>query len=257
VSTAAPSTSLDYVEEYAAAANRFAAAVAESDLRVPVATCPGWSTYDLVVHLGNVHAWAATIVETGRRAAEQNDKPRMARARSASRWYAAKAEDLREVLREVPPDRPCWNFAYGVGVVGFWSRRQLHETTIHQVDLDLTGQRETALPAGLCADGVGEALTVFLRRMHSRGFVARLEEPLALTASDIGDTWLVSPSLDGGPPSARAVDPDPRGVRDRVEGPAEVLYRVLWKRTPVDDPALVVTGDRARVLAFLGSRLVP
>jgi uncharacterized protein (TIGR03083 family) len=257
VSTAAPSTSLDYVEEYAAAADRFAAAVAQSDMRVPVASCPGWSTYDLVVHLGNVHAWAATIVETGQRAAEQNDKPRAARARSASRWYAGKAEDLCEVLREVPPDRPCWNFAFGAGVAGFWSRRQLHETTMHQVDLDLTGRRETALPPHLCADGVGEALTVFLHRMHARGFVARLDEPLALTASDIGETWLVTPGRDGGPPSTRPVKPVPQSVRDRVDGPAEVLYRMLWKRTPVDDPELEVIGDRARVLAFLGSRLVP
>jgi len=257
VSSAAPSTSLDYVEEYAAAADRFAAAVADSDMRVPVASCPGWSTYDLVVHLGNVHAWAATIVETGQRAAEQNDKPRAARARNASKWYAGKAEDLRDVLREVPPDRPCWNFAFGVGVAGFWSRRQLHETTIHQVDLDLTRRRQTALSPHLCADGVGEALTVFLHRMHARGFVARLEEPLALTAADIGDTWLVTPGRDGGPPSAQTVKPVPHSVRDRVEGPADVLYRMLWKRTPVDDPALEVTGDRDGILAFLGSRLVP
>jgi uncharacterized protein (TIGR03083 family) len=257
VISAARWTSLDYVEEYAAAANRFAAAVAVSDMRVPVASCPGWSTYDLVVHLGNVHAWAATIVETGRRAAEQNDKPSGARARTASRWYAAKAEDLREVLREVPPDRPCWNFAFGSGVAGFWSRRQLHETTIHQVDLDLASRRETALPADLCADGVGEVLTVFLHRMHARGLVARLEEPLALTASDIGDTWLVVPGRDGGPPSARTVDPVPRGVRDRVEGPVEVLYRMLWKRAPIEDPAVEVIGHRDAVLAFLGSPLVP
>jgi uncharacterized protein (TIGR03083 family) len=257
VSTAAPSTSLDYVEEYAVAANRFATAVAESEMRVPVGTCPGWSTYDLVVHLGNVHAWAATILETGRRAAELNDKPRLARPRTASRWYAGKAEDLREVMRVIPPNRPCWNFAFGAGVAGFWSRRQLHETTMHQVDLDLASRRETLLSPELCADGVGEVLTVFLNRMHARGLLERLEEPLALTASDIGETWLLSPGRDGAPPLARAVDLVPGRVRDRVEGPAEVLYRMLWKRVPVEDPALAVTGDRARVLRFLGSRLVP
>jgi uncharacterized protein (TIGR03083 family) len=257
VSSAAPSTSLDYVAEYAAAANRFAAAVAESDMRVPVGTCPGWSTYDLVVHLGNVHAWAATIVETGRRAAEQNDKPRGARARPASRWYAAKAGDLRQVLREVPPDRPCWNFAFGVGVTGFWSRRQLHETTIHQVDLDVANRRNTPLWPVVCADGVEEVLTVFLHRMHSRGFLRSLREPLALTASDIGHAWLLSPGVDGGAPTSRTMLSVPDSVRDRVEGPAETLYRMLWKRTPVDDPALEVTGDRPAVQAFLGSRLVP
>ena len=257
MSSAAPSTSLDYVAEYAAAATRFAAAVAESGMRVPVGTCPGWSAYDLVVHLGNVHAWAATIVETGQRAAEQNDRPRAARARSASRWYAAKAEDLREVLRVVPPERPCWNFAFGAGVTAFWSRRQLHETTMHQVDLDLANRRATPLWPSLCADGVEEALTVFLRRMHRRGLVPPLEEPLALAASDVGQAWLLLPGQDGGAPTTRAVHSVPDSVQDRVAGPAEALYRMVWKRTPVDDPVLEVTGNREQVLAFLGSRLVP
>ncbi|WP_367303766.1 maleylpyruvate isomerase N-terminal domain-containing protein [Nocardioides panacis] len=53
--------------------------MAWSDLRAPVPGCPGWSVLDLVVHVGNVHAWAATIVETGRAAAEQNDRPSSSR----------------------------------------------------------------------------------------------------------------------------------------------------------------------------------
>ena len=104
----------------------------------PVAGCPGWSAYDLVVHLGNVHAWAATIVETGRERREQNDEPRSSHE-GPGRWRSGtrgKAEDLYEVLRHSPPERPCWNFVFGAGVAAFWSRRQLHETTIHQVDLD-------------------------------------------------------------------------------------------------------------------------
>jgi len=47
------------------------------------------------------------------------------------------------------------------------------------------------------------------------------------------------------------------GVRDRVEAPVDVLYRLLWRRLPVDDPAVVVSGDADRVHAFLTSRLVP
>ena len=75
-----------------------------------------------------------------------------------------------------------------------------------------------------------------------------------MRATDTGDTWMMVPQA--GPPlleqAARAAD-----VRDRVEAPAEVLYRMLWKRAPIDDPELEIVGDRARVLTFLGSRLVP
>jgi uncharacterized protein (TIGR03083 family) len=264
---------LDTVEAYASAAERFAVTVAWSDLRAPVVGCPGWSAYDLTVHLGNVHAWAATIVETGRPAAEQNDEPTSSRAKAVSAWYAAKAEDLYEVLRHSSPDEPCWNFVFGSGVAAFWPRRQLHETIIHQVDLDQTRQQETDLDRDTCVDGVSEVLTVLVHRMHHRGHPTSLAEPLALTAVDTGDTWLLRPQpassssprvptqSSGGtsaspPPSVEhRTSPAPE-VLDRVEARADVLYRLLWHR-PVDEADLRVSGDEARVRAFLGSRLTP
>src|SRR3954466_10178319 len=177
------STAGDLVEQYADAADRFATAVGSTDLRAPVPSCPGWSTYDLVVHLGNVHAWAATILETRRRAAELNDRPRSSRPRTVSQWYTGKAGDLLQVLRCTPLDEPCWNFAYSSGTTGFWHRRQLHETTVHQVDLDLAARRRPALDPEQSADGIDEVLTVFLHRMHERGHAAPLERPVALVAS--------------------------------------------------------------------------
>lgn len=264
---------IDFVSRFAAAAERFAEAVAHTDMRAPVPTCAPWSTYDLAVHLGNVHAWAATIVETGKPAPEQNDEPASNRARTVSKWYVGKAEDLYEVLRRCPPDDPCWNFAFGSGTVAFWPRRQLHETTIHQVDLDIVAGREPELAANVSADGVDEVLTVFLHRMHQRGYPARLTRPLAITATDTRDTWLVSPparhaagavvptqSTGESPPPAitRArLGGDEGEAEDRLEAPAGVLHRLLWKRVPADHPQVHVDGDHSRVSAFLGSRLVP
>jgi uncharacterized protein (TIGR03083 family) len=271
-------TSLDFVEEFVAAAERLAVAVAWSDPRAPVPGCPGWTAYDLVVHLGNVHAWAATIVETGESAVEQNDEPRSAKPRVLSEWYAGKAEDLYEVLKVAAPDMPCWNFVFGSGVAGFWQRRQLHETTIHHLDLDLAAGREpTQVDPRIAADGVDEVLTVFLHRMHQRGHPAALDRPLLVSATDSGDEWLVSP-----PPRAASttmVPAQPEGTTaetvphppvvvrrsrhaaedavDRLEAPAGTLYRLLWKRLPVDEAGLRLEGDEARVRAFLGSRLVP
>ena len=43
---------------------------------------------------------------------------------------------------------------------------------------------------------------------------------------------------------------------DRVEAPADVLYRLLWKRVALDEDADVrLLGDEERVRAFL--RVVP
>jgi uncharacterized protein (TIGR03083 family) len=251
-----PSTLVGFVEDFAAAVERFAVAVGWSDMRSPVSACPGWSTYDLVVHLGNVHAWAATIVETGQRAVEHNDEPPSSRPRIVSEWYFAKAEDLYQVLRQTPAERPSWNFVSGAGVVEFWQRRQLHETTIHQVDLDLASGRSVGLSPRVSVDGVGEVLTEMLPRMTNRGHRPALAAPLQLTASDTGDTWLVTPQPDPLPPLVTHRAGVRVAAQDRVEAPAAVLYRALWHRR-VDHHDLRISGDVDGVRAFLGSPLTP
>jgi uncharacterized protein (TIGR03083 family) len=255
------STSIDFVQEYAAAAERLANGIGWSDLERPVEHCPGWTAYDVVVHLGNVHAWAATIMETGRKAAEQNDEPGAARPRTVSSWYVGKAEDLYQVLRATPPEQACWNFVTGEGTVEFWRRRQLHETTVHLLDLDAAAGRTPEVSRAIAADGVDEVLSVLSRRMHRRGHVARLARPLAITCSDTGDAWVVAP--DGTPDAPFSAERLPAGDTgrllegDRVEGSASAIYRLLWKRLPFEGAGLRVDGDAARVSAFLGSRLAP
>ena len=124
---------------------------------------------------------------------------------------------------------------------------------MHRVDLDLACGRTPLLAADVAADGVEEVLEVLVHRMHARGHPARLDEPLALRATDTGDTWVMVPQT--GPPllerTTGAAD-----VRDGVEAPAEMLYRMLWRR-PVDARSVRVSGDHAHVQAFLSSRLAP
>lgn len=241
---------IDYVGEFAAAVEWFATHLSEASPRSVVPACPGWTVLDLVVHLGNVHSWAATIVETGEAAAELDDRPHSSRAKHLGPWYLAKAEDLYEVLRFADPDRPCWNFAFGEGVAGFWQRRQAHETLVHGVDLAQALGVEPRLPAELAGDGVDEALTVFLHRMHQRGYAAELPTPVALRAVDTGQSWTVQPGVEGASPRVA------RGVvmgADVVEGTAAELLLALWKRGPLE--ALSVTGDQDRVRRFLAGRL--
>ncbi len=271
-------TGLDHVGRYLQAAERFALALQERDLRAPVASCPGWSTYDLVCHLGNVHAWAATIVETGAPAAQQNDEPPSRRPRAVSEWYVGKAGDLYQVLRAADAEAPCWNFVDGAdGRARFWVRRQLHETTVHL--LDLPGP-PAELDPEVCADGIDEVLQVLLRRMHHRGHPARLTAPLCVVAGDVGRAWTLTPRVPAA--NGSGVPVQPRGsatesapalltgpplvverrhpTADRLQAPASVLYRLLWHRSSLAD-ALAdgarVVGDEARVSAFLDSRLTP
>ncbi len=258
----AAAAGIDHLRSFLEAAERFAVAVASADLRAPVPGCPSWSAYDVVCHLGNVHAWAATIVETGAWAAEQNDEPPTRRPRAVSDWYVGKAGDLHAVLRAADPEAACWNFVHGAqGRTSFWTRRQLHETNVHL--LDLVGGSATRagvdLDPEVCADGVDEVLRVLLHRMHHRGQPARLTAPLCLVATDTGRAWTVTPRV--GAPNGAGVPVQPRGsaaetapaivtgppsvagrrhpTADRIEAPAETLLRLLWHRLSLDDVRLV------------------
>ncbi len=261
---------IDYVGEYASAAEWFADHVARTNSRAAVPTCPGWTVLDLVTHLGNVHSWAATVLETSKPASQLDDRPSSAKPKRLAQWYLGKAEDLYSVLRDTPPDRECWNFAFGVGVAQFWLRRQTHETLVHGVDLARAADVPERLPAELAGDGVDEALNVFLHRMHSRGHPAELSGPVVLKAADTGQCWVVEPAprtgipaqasgLEGRRPdrSAPRVSYGFREGADVAEAPAAVLFKLLWKRTQLSDPQVTARGDEEPLHRFLASRLTP
>ena len=249
---------VDFVSAFATTADEIAETIPSLDMQAAVPACPRWSTYDLVRHLGNVHAWAATIVETGRRASEQNDEPTSRRPRAVARWYAGKAEDLLQVLGAADADQECWTFSQAHRTQAFWPRRQAHEALVHLADLRQTHGRTPALPAELAADGVAEVLEVFLPRMHRRGRGASLEAPLLLHAADTGDTWLLTPAVDGAPTSQQVDGADlVDTATDLVTGPAADLMLLLWKRLPEEHASLTLDGDRTRILGFLASPLTP
>jgi uncharacterized protein (TIGR03083 family) len=263
---------LDFVEEFASAAEWFATHLGRTSARAPVAACPGWSVLDLVAHLGNVHAWAATAVETGQRAEPLEDRPSSARSRRVAEWYLAKAEDLYEVLRAADLTSPCWTFLDDGGTAAFWARRQAHETVVHGVDLALAGDHDARVPPRLAVDWVSEVFGVFLGRMHRRGHPVVLHRPLELRATDVEESWVLEPAPVGipaqgaspeqreGRPTARAVPQvtrEPRDDVDRIEAPAATLLTLLWRRTRADAPDVRLVGNEDRLRAFLQSRLTP
>jgi hypothetical protein len=146
-----------------------------------------------------------------------------------------------------PPDAPCWNFAGVHETKGFWNRRQVHETQMHLVDLDQAHGRRTELEAGDCADGVTESFEVFLPRMHNRGFPADLVAPVSFVATDTGHRWTLT-LVESGPPALG----DGALADDRLEGTAEQLWLLLWKRA---DDGVARIGDQERLTRLLGSRL--
>lgn len=50
-------------------------------------------------------------------------------------WHGLSADALLAAVAAVPPEAPVPNFTGIRETVGFWSRRQLHEVTVHLQDL--------------------------------------------------------------------------------------------------------------------------
>jgi uncharacterized protein (TIGR03083 family) len=231
----------------AAATDRFARTVATADPASAVPSCPDWTVRDLVAHLGNEHAWAEQIVRADDPDLDDEDPDG-----DLAAWYAERADRLCATLAEVDPDRPTWNFVGLDATASFWVRRQLHETTMHTVDLDLARDAAPRVDPAVADDGVLETFEVFGPRMVQRGFGAVLDAPVQVTASDTGTSWTLVPVPEAAPRVVVAGG-EPLTVAGAVEGTAQDLLTTLWKRTPIS--VLALSGDEAVVTRLLESRL--
>jgi uncharacterized protein (TIGR03083 family) len=185
-------------------------ALAAADPDAPVEACPGWSVRDLVVHLTAIHRWATAALD-------QTDLPAFTEVPvgdDLAQAYADASGPLVNRLRELPEDQVCWTFHPDDRTASFWRRRQLHEIAVHRWDV-------AAFPMdpAVAADGVDEALTLFVPRMVKAGRATMPEGSLELVSAE--STW----ALGEGEPA------------HRVEGSAEDLLLALWGRKDLLPPA--------------------
>jgi uncharacterized protein (TIGR03083 family) len=145
--------------------NAFLAAVAAAArLDVPVPTCPEWTLFDLVQHLGvGRRAWAATIAAgpdaTAKAAPDEATAPQDREALLA--WMAASTRQLLDALEAAGPDRGCWTWwgdSQSPQTTGAVARHQLQEIAMHTYDAELTVTGAAALPDDIALDGVDEFL---------------------------------------------------------------------------------------------------
>jgi len=204
---------------------------ADPDLLVPA--CAPWTVDALVRHVGAMHRWAAVTASLRPDAPVPDDEP-FERAAS-SRDYPAAASVLRAALADLT--QPCPTLV-GPGTAAWWVRRQVHETLVHRFDLAAArGVPVTADPA-VAADCIAEVVDT----MHPRQVrLGRVAAPVVgvLLRTPTG-AWLL-----GAEPVAE------------VFGPEVAVAMLLWRRAPLEDPRLTVTGDRAAASALLSGPLTP
>ena len=129
--------------------------------RIP--SCPDWTLADLANHLGRVYAMVTVALQGDPdEVLDRRTIPERPAEQSPADWLHDRLDVLLGLLRARTEDDRAWNFAEGTGApVGFWWRRQAHETLIHRVDAELAAGAEVEpVDPAFAADGIGDFLLI-------------------------------------------------------------------------------------------------
>jgi hypothetical protein len=221
---------------------------------VPVATCPGWTSDDVLGHM----AWAYGAATTAMDSPPDGPMPDLGQApkgwdAALEAWDGARDTLLGRLNGIDPAATPAWVFSPAAAKTAvFWLRVVAHETAMHRLDAEharvggdtpLTPE-QVSFDAELALDGIDQFLTLLVP-----AFVPR-RDPIAVTgdvtyrATDTGRTWYVSVRPGAVPRVTSAAEATGRSAT--VVGDADAVYRTLWGRPN----NAVVTGD-AEVLDTL------
>jgi uncharacterized protein (TIGR03083 family) len=241
----------EFLDHLTSATEQFADLVANGDLEARVSACPDWTFAKLVGHLGEIHQWAVHAVVVGNPDARPTPPPHD-RA-GLVQWYTDAAGTLLSTLRATDPQAPAWAFGPKPRTASFWFRRQTHEATVHLWDAATSQRRSAPIDERVALDGLDEAIGMFFPRQVRLGRIPALEHSLALQtgAETRPDRWVLAG--DGTGPAGASDAPAQAGVT----GPAEALLLLVWGRTDLDDPRLVLSGDEAAARAVLSAAVVP
>jgi uncharacterized protein (TIGR03083 family) len=217
-----------------------------ADPSTPVPTCPGWTVLQLLRHVGRGDRWAAQIIREhadGYLDPRQVPDGRPADDPAAARdWLLAGPVTLLDAIQHTGPDTPVWTFL-GPRPAAWWTRRRLHEATIHRADAALATERTYDLAPELAADGIDEWLDRLAVELPSATSVALDDaRTIVLNATDLTADeagWLIR-GLTHGIAWAREQAEDAGHVR--VTGTAKDLLLALFRRA--DEGDIQLDGDK-------------
>ncbi|MCX4638586.1 maleylpyruvate isomerase N-terminal domain-containing protein [Streptomyces platensis] len=214
---------------------------------VPVATCPGWTSNDILGHM----AWAYGAAMTGMDSPPDGPMPDFGQSpkdwgEALGAWDVARGKLLERLNGIDPAATRAWVFSPAAEKTAvFWLRVVAHETAIHRLDTEHAragGESREMLEsitfdAELAMDGIEEYLTLLVPAFVPRRDPITIEGDVTYRATDTDRVWHVRVR-----PGAVPQVVDTAGTHERsasVTGSADAVYRELWGRPS----NAVVTGD--------------
>ncbi|AGZ42549.1 maleylpyruvate isomerase family mycothiol-dependent enzyme [Actinoplanes friuliensis] len=234
---------LRLMEERTTAFRAAVAAAPSLDAQVP--TCPEWTLFDLVQHLGEGRRRWAGIVAAGPADAQPPfSPPPPPREREALLdWFTASTEQLQTALREAGPDRGCWTWwgeSQSPRTTGAVARHQLQQVAVHTYDAQVTIGAPQPLPEDVALDGVDEFLTTCVATT-----AAWPHEPAIVDYhATEGPSWRLWFTAEGAKTarlSTPIADPDPEMAYVSARGTANELVMFFYDRIQMD--SVKVEGD--------------
>jgi uncharacterized protein (TIGR03083 family) len=161
----------------------------------------------------------------------------------AIRWLSQGPLILLAAVAGIGPGTEVAMFT-GPKPAAWWTRRRLHEATVHRADAAIALGTPYELPAELAADGISE----WLERLAGQQALGQPPSlpagaSLALRATDqdlTESTWTVLGSTEGVHWHGR-----PASTDLALSGPATDLLLALLRRQPVEDTGISMQGDTA------------
>jgi uncharacterized protein (TIGR03083 family) len=219
----------------------FASTLEVAPLATRVPSCPAWSIEDLTLHLGTIHRWAEHLVRVKAQAYQPSDSLNVDPQALNPDWIRDGGAALLATLRASDPNQSMWSWGQDQHA-RFWSRRQLHETLVHRMDLDLALGRVPTADASVAVDSIDEFLVNLkaaarfspsVRELHGEG------EVLEVKTTDADGQWYISFS-----PNGFELTNETPAPTASLRGAATDLLLVLYRRVPLTSTQVSGSGSR-------------
>jgi uncharacterized protein (TIGR03083 family) len=244
---------LENCDELAVEIGRFGDVLETAHFKNRVPGCPDWSVGDLALHLGTVHRWAEHLVATVAPERQSSASMGLVLEPVGSAWIREGGAQLLETLRSGDPAAPMWAWG-GDQHLGWWSRRQLHETLVHRTDLEAACGIKSHVSPAIAADAIDEFL-VNLKFATFSPLVQEIRgsgETFEILATDVDQGWSVQLIPDGFEITA------PRGSSNaQLSGSAFELLLVLYRRVPLSASPVLSSGNQEVVNFWLDHSELP